>query len=109
MTRVESIVTSSRPAIIEIFLDLLVRVETLYFPEYRVCGAYVHKAHIIFHLIDPRKNLYIDLKISSMKISIIYIEYIQMYLYQSVDTIYCDIQYMMTTILMFLLEQHEWT
>src|ERR1041385_4355625 len=109
MTRVESIVTSSRPAIIEIFSDLLIRVETLYFPEYRVCGAYVHKAHIIFHLIDLRRKLYIDLKISSMKISIIYIEYIQMYLYQSADTIYCDIQYMMTTIIMFLFEHHKWT
>src|ERR1041385_1919826 len=108
MTRVESTITSSRPAITNIFPGLLVRVKTLYFPEYRVCGAYVHKAHIIFHLIDPRKNLYIDLKISSMKISIIYIEYIQMYLYQSVDTIYCDIQYIMT-IIMFLLEHHKLT
>ena len=90
MTRVESTITSSRPAIIEIFPDLLVRVETLYFPGYRVCGAYVHKAHIIFHLIDPRRNLYINLKIFSMKISFIYIKHIQMYLYQSVDTIYCD-------------------
>ena len=109
MTQVESIVTSSRPTVIEIFPGLLVRVETLYFPEYRVCGAYVHKAHIIFHLIDPRRNLYTKLKISSMKISIIYIDYIQMFLYQSADTIYCDIQYMMTTILMLLLLHHEWT
>ena len=56
MTQVESIVTSSHLAIIEIFPDLLVRVETLYFREYRVCGTYVHKAHIIFHLIDPRRK-----------------------------------------------------
>ena len=84
------------------------RVETLDFPEYRVCGAYVHKAHIIFHQIDPRRNLYIDMKILK-KIFVRYIEYIQMYLYQSVDTIYCDIQYMMTTIFMLLLQHHEWT
>ena len=85
------------------------RVETFDFPEYRVCGAYVHKAHIIFHRIDSRRNLYIDMKILNMKITVKYIEYIQMNLYQSADTIYCDIQYMMTTIIMFLLEHHEWT
>ena len=84
------------------------RVETLDFPEYRVYGAYVHKAQIIFHQIDPRRNLYIDMKILNMKITVRYID-IQMYLYQSADTIYCDIQYMMTTILMFLLEHHKWT
>jgi len=84
------------------------RVETLDFPEYRVCGAYVHKAHIIFHRIDSRRNLYIDMKILK-KITVGYIEYIQMNLYQSADTIYCDIQYMMTTIIMFLLEHHKWT
>ena len=78
------------------------RVETLDFPEYKVYGAYVHKAQIIFHRIDSRKNLYIDMKILK-KITVGYIEYIQMYLYQSADTIYCDIQYMMTTILMLLL------
>ena len=85
------------------------RVETLDFSGYRVCGAYVHKAHIIFHRIDSRRNLYIDMKILNMKITVKYIEYIQMYLYQSADTIYCDIQYMMTTIIMFLLEHHKWT
>ena len=85
------------------------RVETLDFPEYRVCGAYAHKAHIIFHQIDSRRNLYIDMKILNMKIIVRYIEYIQMYLYQSDDTIYCDIQYMMATILMFLLEHRKWT
>ena len=74
------------------------RVETLDFLEYRVCGAYVHKAQIIFHQIDPSRNLYIDMKILNMKITVRYIEYIQKYLYQSADTIYCDIQYMMTTI-----------
>ena len=84
------------------------RVETLDFPQYRVCGAYVHKAHIIFHRIDSRRNLYIDMKILK-KINVGYIEYIQMNLYQSADTIYCDIQYMMTTIIMFLLEHHKWT
>ena len=84
------------------------RVETLDFPEYRVCGAYVHKAHIIFHRIDSRRNLYIDMKILK-KITVGYIEYIQMNLYESADTIYCDIQYMMTTIIMFLLEHHKWT
>ena len=84
------------------------RVETLDFSEYRVCGAYVHKAHIIFHRIDSRRNLYIDMKILK-KITGGYIEYIQMNLYQSADTIYCDIQYMMTTILMFLLEHRKWT
>ena len=73
------------------------RVETLDFPEYRVCGAYVHKAHIIFHRIDSGRNLYIDMKILK-KITVGYIEYIQMNLYQSADTIYCDIQYRMTTI-----------
>ena len=83
------------------------RVETLDFPNYRVCGAYVHKA-IIFHWIDSRRNLYIDMKILK-KITGGYIEYIQMNLYQSADTIYCDIQYMMTTIIMFLLEHHKWT
>ena len=82
------------------------RVETLDFPEYRVCGAYVHKAHIIFHRIDSRRNLYIDMKILK-KITVGYIEYIQMNLYQSADTIYCDIQYMMTTILMLLLQHHK--
>ena len=66
------------------------RVETLDFPEYRVCGAYVHKAHIIFHRIDSRRNLYIDMKILNMKITVRYIEYIHMYLYQSADTIYDD-------------------
>ena len=66
------------------------RVETLDFPEYRVCGAYVHKAHIIFHQIDSRQNLYIDMKIFNMKNIVRYIEYIQMYLYQSADTIYDD-------------------
>ena len=85
------------------------RVETLDFPGYRVCGADVHKAHIIFDRIDSRRNLYIDMKILNMKITVRYIEYIQMYLYQSADTIYCDIQYMMTTIIMFLLENHKWT
>ena len=70
------------------------RVETLDLPKYRVCGAYVHKAHIIFHRIDSRRNLYIDMKILNMKITVRYIEYIQMYLYRSADTIYCDIQYM---------------
>ena len=85
------------------------RVETLDFPEYRVCGAYVHKAQIIFHQIDPRRNLYIDMKILNMKITVRYIEYVQMYLYQSADTIYCDIQYMMTTILMLLLQHRKWT
>ena len=84
------------------------RGETLDFPEYRVCGAYVHKARIIFHRIDYRRNLYIDMKIL-MKITVGYIEYIQMNLYQSADTIFCDIQYMMTTIIMFLLEHHKWT
>ena len=84
------------------------RVETLDFPEYRVCGAYVHKAHIISHRIDSRRNLYIDMKILK-KIIVGYIEYIQMNLYQSIDTIYCDIQYMMATIIMFLLEHHKWT
>ena len=84
------------------------RVETLDFPEYRVCGAYVHKAHIIFHRIDSRRNLYIDMKILK-KITVRYIEYIQMNLYENADTIYCDIQYMMTTIIMFLLEHHKWT
>jgi hypothetical protein len=84
------------------------RVETLDFPEYRVCGAYVHKAHIIFHRIDSRINLYIDMKILK-KITVGYIEYIQMNLHQSADTIYCDIQYMMTIILMFLLEHRKWT
>ena len=83
------------------------RVETLDFPEYRVCGAYVHKAHIIFHRIDSRRNLYIDMKILK-KITVGYIEYIQMNLYESADIIYCDIQYMMT-IIMFLLEHHKWT
>ena len=83
--------------------------ETFHFLEYRVCGAYVHKAHIIFHRIDSRRNLYIDMKILNMKITVRYIEYIQKYLYQSADTIYCDIQYMMTTILMFLLEHHKWS
>ena len=78
------------------------RVETLDFPKYRVCGAYVHKAHIIFHRIDSRRNLYIDMKILNMKITVRYIEYIQLYLHQSADTLYCDIQYMMTTIIMFL-------
>ena len=82
------------------------RVETLDFPEYRVCGAYVHKAHIIFHRIDSRKNLYIDMKILK-KITIGYIEYIQINLYQSADTIYCDIQYMMTTIIMFIFRTSE--
>ena len=71
------------------------RVETLDFPEYRVCGTYVHKAHIIFHRIDSHRNLYIDMKILNMKITIRYIEYIEMYLYQSADTLYCDIQYLM--------------
>ena len=85
------------------------RVKTLDFPEYRVCGAYVHKAHIIFHRIDSRRNLYINMKILNIKITVIYIEYIQMYVYQSADTIYCDIQYMMTTILMFLLEHRKLT
>ena len=85
------------------------RVETLDFSEYRVCGAYVHKAHIIFHRIDSRRNLYIDMKILNMKITVRYIEYIQINLYQSADTIYCDIQYMMTTILILLLPQHKWT
>ena len=84
------------------------RVETLDFPEYRVCGAYVHKAHIIFHRIDSRRNLYIDMKILK-KMTDEYIEYIQINLYRSADTIYCDIQYMMTTILMFLLEHRKWT
>ena len=84
------------------------RVETLDFPEYRVCGAYAHKAHIIFHQIDSHRNLYIDMKILK-KIIVGYIEYIYMNLYQSADTIYCDIQYMMTTIIMFLLEHHKWT
>ena len=83
------------------------RVETLDFPKYRVCGAYVHKAQIIFHQIDPRRNLYIDMKILK-KITVGYIEYIQMNLYESADIIYCDIQYMMT-IIMFLLEHHKWT
>ena len=69
------------------------RVETLDFPEYKVCGAYVHKAHIIFHRIDSGRNLYIDMKILNMKITVRYIEYIQMYLYQSADTIYCGKQY----------------
>ena len=85
------------------------RVETLDFSEYRVCGAYVHKAHIIFHRIDSRRNIFIDMKILNMKITVIYIEYIQTYLYQSVDTIYCDIQYMMTTILKLLLQHRKWT
>ena len=85
------------------------RVETLDFPEYRVCGAYVHKAHIIFHRIDSRRNLYIYIKILN-KITVGYIEYIKMNLYQSADTIYSDIQYMITTIIiMFLLEHHKWT
>ena len=44
----------------------------------------------------------VDIKILNMKITVRYIEYIQMYLYQSADTIYCDIQYMMTTIIMFI-------
>ena len=48
------------------------RVEKLDFPEYKVCGAYVHKAHIIFHRIDSRRNLYIDMKILNMKITQIY-------------------------------------
>ena len=85
------------------------RVETLDFPEFRVCGAYVHKAHIIFHRIDSRRNLYIDMKILNMKITVRYIEYIQMYLYQSADTIYYNIQYIMTTILMLLLRHCKWT
>ena len=85
------------------------RVEKLDFPEYKVCGAYVHKAHIIFHRIDSRRNLYIDMKIFNMKNTVRYIEYIQMYLYQCADTIYCDIQYMMTTILMLLLQHRKWT
>ena len=85
------------------------RVETLDFPEYKVCGAYAHKAHIIFHWIDSRRNLYIYMKILNMKITVKYIQYIQMYLYQSVDTIHCDIQYMMTTILMLLLQHRKWT
>ena len=84
------------------------RVETLDFPEYRFCGAYAHKAHIIFHRIDSRRNLYIDMKILK-KITVGYIEYIQMNFYQSADTVYCDIQYMMTTIIMSLLEHHKWT
>ena len=84
------------------------RVETLNFPKYRDCSAYVHKAHIIFHRIDSRRNLYIDMKILK-KITGGYIEYIQMNLYQSADTIYCDIQYMMTTIIMFILEHQKWT
>ena len=84
------------------------RVETLDFPEYRVCGAYAHKAHIVFRRIDSRRNLYIDMKILK-KITVGYIEYIKMNLYQSADTIYCDIQYMMTTIFMLLLQHHEWT
>ena len=79
------------------------RVETLDFLEYKVSGAYVHKAHIIFHRSDSHRNLYIDMKILNMKITVRYIEYIQMYLYQSADTVYSDIQYMMTTIIMFLL------
>ena len=58
-------------------------------PEYRVCGAYVHMAQIIFHQIDPRRNLYIDMNILK-KITVRYIEYIQMNLYQSADTIYDD-------------------
>ena len=85
------------------------RVETLDYPENKVCGAYVHKARIIFHRIDSRRNLYIDMKILNMKITVRYIECIQMYVYQSADIIYCDIQYMMTTILMFLLEHHKLT
>ena len=84
------------------------RVETLDFPEYRVCGTYAHKTHIIFHRIDSRRNLYIDMKILK-KINVGYIEYIQMNLYQSADTIYCDIQYMMITIIMFILEHQKWT
>ena len=84
------------------------RVETLDFPEYRVCGAYVHKAYIIFHRIDSRRNLYIDMKILK-KIIVGYIEYIYMNLYQSADTIYCDIQYMMTIGLMLLIQHHKWT
>ena len=84
------------------------RVETLDFPEYRVCGTYAHKAHIIFYRIDSRRNLYIDMKILK-KITVGYIEYIQMNLYENADTIYCDIQYMMTIIIMFLLEHHNWT
>ena len=82
--------------------------ETFHFPEYRVRGAYVHMEQIIFCQIDPRRNLYIDMKILK-KITVRYIEYIQMNLYQSADTIYCDIQYMMTTIIMFILDHEKWT
>jgi surface polysaccharide O-acyltransferase-like enzyme len=64
--------------------------------------------HTSFHQIDPRRNLYMHLKIVGMKIFIKYIEYILMYMYQSADTIYCDIKYMMTVILMFLLQHHKW-
>ena len=48
------------------------RVETFHFPEYRVRGAYVHMAQIIFHQIDPRRNLYIDMNILK-KITVRYI------------------------------------
>ena len=68
------------------------RVETFRFPEYRVRGAYIHKAQIIFHQIDTCRNLYIDMNILK-KIIVRYVEYIQVNLYQSADTIYCDIQY----------------
>ena len=77
----------------------------MYCPKYRVRGAYVHDALIFFHQIDPRRNLYIVLKILNTKIFIRYIEYIQMHLYQSVDTLYCDEQYMMTTTTIYLLQQ----
>ena len=107
MTRVEPTNTSSHLAILK-YLLLSVRVQTLDFPEYRVCGAYAHKAHIIFHRIDSRRNLYIDMKILK-KITVEYIEYIQINLYRSADTIYCDIQYIMTIIIMFLLEHHKWS
>ena len=77
MTRVEPTNTSSRLAILKYILSLN-ESGNIYFPKYRVCGAYVHKAHIIFHRIDSRRNLYIDMKILNMKITVRYIEYIQM-------------------------------
>ena len=67
------------------------RVETLDFHEILSIEFVVHMStrRIIFHRIDSHRNLYIDMKILK-KITIRYIEYIQMYLYRNADTIYDD-------------------
>jgi hypothetical protein len=70
----------SRPAIVKIFLILLVRVWKYFVsPKYRICGVTIHKTHFFFYWIDF-KDLY--------KIIIIFRTYSHTYIhtkYQSAD------------------------